>query len=188
MSQTTDNVITKNYSGKFGNQVVFRNRYGTSVMAKPPKKFSVAPTPTQIAHRQLFLKATIFAKNIHTQPLLKSKYAQKTGKGRSIYNLAVADFMKPPVVNSIDITNYTGHIGDMIIVDAIDNFEVKSVKVNITAPDGTLVEEGNCTFDFLDIVWKYEATVDTPAITGFVVTATAFDNPGHSGDDTVTVQ
>ena len=182
MSQSRNNVITKNFSGKLGKQIVFRNCEGVTVMAAVPKPTTNPPTEGQLAFRHTFLKATIYAKAMLANPLMKAKYAVKATKRRSVYNVALADYIKPPVVDNIDAAGYAGAIGDKILVDASDSFEVKKVHVAITDNDGTVIEEGNCIQDTMNLFWAYTTTVAHPVITGLTVTATATDNPGHTGE------
>jgi hypothetical protein len=181
MSQTRNNVITKNFSGKLGKQIVFRNCDGVTVMAAVPKLTSNPPTEGQLTFRHTFLKATLYAKAMLANPLMKAKYALKATKRRSAYNVAVGDYIKPPVVDKIDATGYAGAIGDKIIVDASDCFEVTKVHVAIADNAGTVVEEGNCALDTMNLFWEYTTTVAHPVIAGLKVTATATDNPGHTG-------
>lgn len=188
MSKTKDNVITRNYRGKFGDQVVFRNRYGESIMAKPPKPITIPPTEAQLGIRKMFLKAVMYAKSIHTNPVLKAKYTEKAVNGKTVFTLAIADFMKPPVIDKIDTSGYKGAIGDKIIVDATDRFEVKEVNVKITSATGDLIEEGICTKDAMNLNWVYTATVDQAVLTDVTITATAVDNPGHTGELTAILE
>jgi len=187
MSKTKNNVITKTYSGKLGDQVVFRNRYGLSIMAITPRKKKRVPTPAQLAHQQLFFKATRYAKAILADPIRKAKYAIKAFNGRTVYTLGISDYLKPPVVNEIDVTNYSGKIGDKIVVDASDGFEVTGVRLKITGTDSVVIEEGDCVLDPINFNWVYTATVEKTAIPGVTVKATAVDNPGHSGQKMITL-
>ena len=187
MSKSNQNVITKTYSGKLGNQVVFRNRDGKSIMCAMPKPITKAPTEAQINVRNLFLKGSIYAKAMLADPTMKTKYAEKAINGKSAYNVALADYIKPPVVDNIDASAYTGATGDKIRIDATDCFEVTKVHVVIKDNSGTIVEQGDAALDSMNLFWEYSATVAHPVITGLTVTATATDNPGHTGEKTLTL-
>ncbi|HUP10578.1 MAG TPA: hypothetical protein VM187_00150, partial [Niastella sp.] len=53
-----------------------------------------------------------------------SKHYQKKAKtksGTTAYNIAFADYLKAPVVRSIDTSLYKGTAGTTIVVDARDN-------------------------------------------------------------------
>jgi hypothetical protein len=182
MSKSKDNVITRTYSGKFGDQIVLRNRNGLSVLAMIPKKFEREPTPAQLAHQLFFRKATIYAKAVMNDPIKNAKYAVKAVNGKTVYTLAISDFMKPPVVDEIDVTNYKGKIGDKIVVQARDRFEVTQVNLKIIGVDSEVIEEGPCTLDAMNLYWGYTATVQKDVVAGMTITATAMDNPGHAGN------
>ncbi len=93
MSITKSNAITKNYRGKFGDQVVFRNRFGHSVMAIPPKRSKTGPTENQVAARRRFLLASRYAKNILQDPDMLAAYTAKLRDGLSPYILALTDWL-----------------------------------------------------------------------------------------------
>jgi len=188
MSKSKENVITKTYSGKFGNQVVFRNRDGQSILAKPPKKPTGDPTKTQLETRNNFLNASQWAKSILTDPVLGPVYKAKASKGKSAYVLAVTDFLRRPVIDAIDASEYQGKIGDKIMVNASDNFNVAEVGLKITNPQGEVVEEGACQKDQHHSYWVYTATVTVASITGLTLTARVKDNPGHSGEAMLTLE
>jgi len=107
--------------------------------------------------------------------------------GKTVYTLGIADYLKPPVVNGIDVTNYSGKVGDKIVVDAIDGFEVTGVRLKITGTDSVVIEEGDCVLDPIDLTWEYTATVEKAVVPGVIVKATAFDNPGHKAEKTITL-
>jgi len=188
MSITKNNVITKNYSGKFGEQVVFRNRYGKSIMAAPPKRSSTEPTEGQLNARKKFLLASRYAKNILQDPDKLAAYTAKAYDGRSPYVVALTDYLKPPFVNQIITIGYTGNPGDKISVEAGDDFALTQVMVKIIDPSGTdLIEQGVCTFIQATGLYEYTATAAAGALPGVTVTAIATDTPGHTTTLSITL-
>jgi hypothetical protein len=100
----------------------------------------------------------------------------------------VRDFLKPPVVKKIDVSNYKGAVGSVIVVNAKDDFRVALVKVSIHSSTGVLVEEGNAILDPVKRrLWNYTATQNNATLTGSVISATATDLPGNSGSLEITV-
>jgi hypothetical protein len=91
--------------------------------------------------------------------------------------------MNAPKVNSIDATGYHGMIGDLIIVNATDDFKVTRVKIVITDVNGVITEEGDATDDSVTRFnqWKYKVVSTNPSITGTKITAVAYDRPGNQG-------
>jgi len=187
MSTTKNNAITKNYKGKFADQLVFRNRYGKSIMAGLPKQITTPPTANQLNVRRKFLLASRYAKNVMQDPVALAAYKAKVHDGLSPYVLAMSDYLKPPYVTSIDTSAYTGAIGDKILVIAGDNFAVVNVGVSIIGPNAVVVEHGLCTYVPLKDRYEYSATVAVPTITGLSVVAKATDTPGNTTELTQTL-
>jgi hypothetical protein len=94
------------------------------------------------------------------------------------FDLAKADFMRPPSVEDLDLSDYTGKSGETIRVRATDDFEVKEVQVTIRRLDGTLIEKGAADPDGGQ--WIYETSAKVAEGVTVVVEATATDHPGHT--------
>ena len=188
MSNSRENVITRHLHGKFGDQVVFRTRNGQSIAANVPKAAKGNPTAAQVEVRDKFRMAAKWAKNVLADPIQLAVYQAKAKNGQTPFVLAVTDFLKPPRISEIDLSGYNGHVGDKILVSAIDDFNVKEVSLKITDPAGELIEEGQCQPDESDMYWQFTATVEVPSLSGVGITAVAMDNPGHTGESTVTLE
>ncbi|EKB58260.1 hypothetical protein [Bergeyella zoohelcum] len=98
-------------------------------------------------------------------------------EGLNSYNIAVADLMNAPKIEQIDLSAYTGQVGDLIKVKAYDDFAVKAVTVEIQNSEGTLVEKGNAIDNGLE--WIYTATVNNPNLSGYKIIVRATDNPNN---------
>ena len=188
MSNSKDNVITRNLHGKFGNQVVFKTRDGKSISANVPKTSTAAPVASQIATRDRFRKAVIWAKNALADPDQLAAYQAAATNDKTAFVVAVTDFLKPPRISEVDCSAYKGHAGDKIMVFAIDDFKVKEVSVKICDPAGTVIESGACQPDVSAQNWQYTSMTKIASLTGMVVTAKATDNPGHSVEAAVTLE
>ena len=187
MSITKSNVITKNYKGKLGDQVVFRNRYGKSIMAVPPRKTNNGPTDNQITARKKFVLASRYAKNILQDPDMLTAYTARSRDGLTPYILAVTDYLKPPFVDSMDTTGYHGTPGDKICVLAGDDFAVVEVLVQVVGVNGVVIEQGTCTLNQITGAYDFTATATVTDLTGITLIATARDIPGHTGKLSVTL-
>jgi hypothetical protein len=91
----------------------------------------------------------------------------------------VADFLKPPVVDAIDVSGYHGAIGDVIAVRAMDDFEVASVTVVLRDAANAIVEQGAATHS--GGLWHYPATVALAAGAAITIEAIAKDRPLNEG-------
>lgn len=180
--------LTKNYSGIFGNRVMILNRNGKSIMTIPLKRTgTTVPTTNMVIARRRFTHAAQYAKNILQDPAMLAFYAAKTRKGLTPYLAALSDYLKPPVVEDIDVTAYHGNAGDNIAVTAIDDFAVAAVTVKITDSAGILLEDGPGTPDPVTGIYNYTATADIADPAGVTITATATDTPGNKAQLTITL-
>jgi hypothetical protein len=174
------NVVMHGASGALGEQLVFRQRAGKTVISLPAE-FEAEPTDKQQAVRIKFKEATRYARIILALPDVKEAYQAKAGPGVSAYNVALADFFKAPVVTEIDVSNYSGSPGDTIRVLATDNFKVEAVRVSILNAAGAVVEEGAAiAAPEGNDTWIYTATIANTAPAGGKVSVEASDLPGNS--------
>ena len=181
MSNTTENVLTKTYSGKFGNQVVFRNRGDKSIMAKMPRKNTRPVSAAQSAVRRKFKVACRWAKLALQDPDTLAAYQAQASGMKTPFVLAVTNYLRPPEVRSIVAMGYSGAAGGKICVEAFDDFRVTGVTVKITDASGTVIEQGPCQEDLAADCWVYTATVSVTSTAGATITAEASDFPGHTG-------
>jgi len=186
MSTTTD--LTKTYSGVLGNLVVVKSRKGNSIITMPPVKPEKILTDRQITARKNFCDAANYARHImQNEPELLAAYAAKARNGVTPYIMAVTDFLKPPYVDRIDTSAYDGKSGDMIRVEAGDDFAVEHVIVQIFDASGVKIEQGPCELNARISRWEFIAAVAVTNLTGVTITATATDFPGHSATLSVTL-
>ena len=74
----------------------------------------------------------------------------------------------------------TGAPGELIRVQAIDDFEVSRVCVSIAHLDGTVIEHGTAALNHRAFGWEYVTQVVLPAGRTVVVNVSAFDRPGNT--------
>ena len=178
MSQSKNNIVTKGLSGKVY-QLVFKQWFGRTVVAKRPRKFSTV-TSNQLNIRETFKNAAAYAKAAITDAALKLAYKAKAKPGQTAYNMAVADFFTLPEIGEIDSSGYNGQAGSTLIAPVTDDFKVKTVKVRIEKANGSLLEEGDASLLPDGLNWMYVSTVANGTVTGTKVSFTATDMPGHS--------
>lgn len=183
MAYSNNSIIVGKLNGTLGKELVFRDWEGKTIVAKYPKRKKTDPTLPQAAVRERFLFGTRYAKAILTDPDtgMKEAYAAAVRPRQNVYTRALEDFMNPPVVSSINSRNYNGAVGDKIPVRAIDDFRIVSVRVEIYAADGTLLEAGEAQPDGRGIDWVYTAGQPNPLTAGSRIKAIATDVPGNEG-------
>jgi hypothetical protein len=107
MGNVQENLLTKGFSGKIGDEIVFRQVGNRTLFAKRPRKRS-SLTPNQVTHQARFRDAVFFAKTMLLDPVLKEEYQSLARQFnlRSAYNAAVTDFLKEPQIALVYTDNY----------------------------------------------------------------------------------
>jgi hypothetical protein len=186
MAHSNNSLVTGKLRGSLGKELVFREWEGKTVVAKAPKSREGDPTPEQAKVQEQFFFASRYARAIVRSPDkgLAEAYATVLRPRQNVYSRALEDFLTPPVVKSIHTRNYKGTVGDKIAIRAIDDFRVVSVRVEIVAANGTLLEEGIAELNTNGIDYTYTATQANPAPAGLVgskIIVIATDVPGNEG-------
>jgi hypothetical protein len=178
MAKSKNNVVTHGLSGKIGDLLVFRQRDGQTIVSKVPEK-STAVSDKQLAQRKRFQEAVIYGQTVFALPEMKAAYEAAHKKGKSAFNVAVADFLHAPDIEHIDLSGYAGNVGDVIYITASDDFAMASVHVSITNADQSLVEEGNAVPE-IGKRWKYVSSQQNESLDGDKIVISAADMPGNS--------
>lgn len=179
MAKSKNNIVIAGLSGKVGKQLVFKQVNGRTIVTKFPN-YKVSKTPKQEAHHKKFAKATVYAKNALENPTLKKAYAQEAAKrpGVSAYIMAIADYLKAPVIDRIDTSAYTGaHNGEKIAIEVADASKVMTVKVKIVAANNSAIEEGAAALS--EGKWVYTTTAINATLSGSKILVTATDRPNN---------
>ena len=169
--------------GMFGKQVVFKRRGGISYVSAPPEvDENRVPTPKQLEVIQKFKTSVAYAAGAIKDPVTKEVYSSRAGRNQSAYNVAFRDAFTAPEVTGIIAQGYRGAPGDIIVAQAIDDFEVKSIRVSIHNAANELIEEGDAVMNIgFDRNWTYTATQPNANVPGSKITVTAMDLPGNKG-------
>jgi hypothetical protein len=179
MAISQRNVITHGLSGKIGDLLVFRNQNGKTIVGKVPVRSTVAPTAKQEAVKDRFKLASKFAKQAMLDDTLLSFYRAASKKGQRPFNAAFSDFFVAPTISN-PIGVYAGQIGDLLSVNAIDNFEVKEVTLQIYQADGTLIEQGNALLQIDGVKWSYTVKSNFASLAGCKLLWSAADWAGNA--------
>jgi hypothetical protein len=188
MARVAKNIIMQGLSGMIGGQLVLSIRKGQTIIGAAPSGPKGPATAGQVAHRTRFQKAIFYAKNAALDPATRALYEAKAKEDDlSVFNVIVADFMKAPDIKALDLTNYTGRVGDTILVVVEDDFSVERVLVKIENGDGTLVEQGAAVQQPNPSEWVYTATVRNASLAGDKLTVTVNDRPGNTDTEVRTL-
>jgi hypothetical protein len=177
MATVKNNVVTQGLSGKLGNQIVFRaGKGGRTIVAVRPAANGAGFNEIQLEHQEAFRNAILYARSAKDKPIYMGK-AQ--GTTMNSFNAAVADWFHEPEVLEIDISTWTGAIGQVIRVKAQDDTHVASVRLAITNGNGTTFEQGQAV-QADGLWWEYTTTAEVSLASNPAVIATVEDLPGHT--------
>jgi hypothetical protein len=183
MAKATLSPAFAGFSGRSGG-MVFRQLRGQTFISQRPEPTGGRTSAAQQAQRARFALAGQYARRVLADPWQRRVYeALGRERNRRADKLLASDFLSPPVVEEIGVSDYQRQPGGLIRILAIDDIEVVSVTVTIRTASGTLVEQGAATRTHG--VWCYRATIAAPLDTALTITATAKDRPGHDGVLTV---
>jgi hypothetical protein len=177
MGLVKENLLTKGFSGRIGDEIVFRQVGNRTMFAKRPRKRTTL-TPGQAAHQQQFQKAVYYAKSALLDPAVKAVYQSMANEAslRSAFNAAVTDYLKEPQIASVYTDNYSGEKGVVLFIATVDMFKIQNVIVTIKRADGTVIETGQAIRDQEN--WKYVTTQPNASVPGTKIIVQAKDRPG----------
>jgi hypothetical protein len=158
MAKVGKNIIITGLSGSLGDQLVIKMGKGGQTVISTSPKFPEGRefTAAQTAQQQRFSEAAAYAKDAAKQEPL---YAEKAaGTAHSAYNVALADFLHAPEILEVDVSGYTGQVGQTIRARVQDDVKVKEVKVVIATDQDQLIEQGAATHGE-GLWWSYTTTV-----------------------------
>jgi len=157
MAKVIRNILTSSISGTIGN-LNFYNRKGTPVIRQARTTRKLKFTAEQIALQTKFEIASSFAQEAVADPDLKFYYQSLATGAQNARNMALKDAMTTPQITDVDFQDYNGRPGEKITIRTRNFFRVWQVSVKIFNKDGTLIEEGYATEDWIPAVWIYQAT------------------------------
>ena len=123
-------------SGALGDELVFKQRAGKTIISLPPVPTTKAPSPAQLAVQERFRAAIAYAKSAIADPDKKGLYTLLAPAGASGFNVAFSDFFKAPEITQVDMAD------GVIAVYAKDNVSVVSVTVTLLTATGEVLESG----------------------------------------------
>jgi len=178
MAKVGNNIVVTGLSGKLGNLIVFRTHGAKTVVAQAPQKREGESTEAQEQHQQRFQEAILYGKASISDAEKKAAYKASAEEGQSAFNVAVADFLKAPHIDLIDVSHYSGQPDSYIAVRAVDDFKIAEVTVSIFNSDGSEVEHGAASVQ-TDGSWRYLVTTTNESVTGDKIIVRATDLPGN---------
>lgn len=171
------NVQDPHQAGRF---VLYKTQSGRTLFAKKPASHrEQSREPSGGFMRETVRQAVTYAEYSWDEPIYQTR---SLGTPVSAYNLAVADFLVKPQILDIEICDWTGGIGQKILITAKDNFMV--LRVHLVIRDSEFVwEAGEATqSDTNKLIWTYMTRTPVTREPGLRMDAYAFDLPGNVGE------
>lgn len=178
---TTDSGIA-GISGRVEN-LMFRTTADARTYAQQaPARTKQPGTPAQQQWRKgTFREAVAYGNAQKRDPAGIAYYEQfrVAGSFNSMYNLALADYTKPPEVRAVEIADYREQAGHSLRVRAHDPYGIVAVRVQVLDAAGQTLEEGEATATG-EGWWEY-ITCQTHTLSSVrQVRGLAFDRPGNA--------
>ncbi|MBI3174665.1 MAG: hypothetical protein HYZ25_13155 [Chloroflexi bacterium] len=177
MARVRKNMAMQGLTGLLGDQLLIRtDKAGRTIVgARPTFNEGQAFTPAQVSHHEAFRDATTYAKGAKGLEVYVKKAA---GTPLNSYNVAVGDWLNPPEVKEVDLSDWDGTAGKTIRVLAVDDVQVTQVEVSILDARGEALEHGPAAAAE-GAWWTYTTTAD--GSNAIQVQVVARDLPGHTG-------
>jgi hypothetical protein len=180
MAKLKVNPLLLAIQGRIGDLVIVHEG-GQMYVRRKPKKLPGFRSAAQLAQTSRFAVGSRWARTVLTDPAVRALY-QKACQGHlTPHNIAVKDYLHPPVVHAIDLDSYSGHPGDVIRIRASDDFHVEGVAVQILTVGGEMLEAGQAEWDEAAGCWLYVSRVLVPPETTILTEVAAIDLPGNRG-------
>ncbi len=196
MARIEMNPAIETISGGVG-KFVYRERADGSIsVGKSPRvnRHRVVG-PAQAQHRETFKEAIALCNNLQGDPAILAMYKQivaRRGPLARLRGTIIGDILKPPIINSLDLSGYHGAMGNTIRVSAEDNMGVAKLTISIEdEAGGQVIETAEKSYTTplvppAGAIWAYPTAVPVTAGHTVKVTATAYDLAGNKTEMTQT--
>lgn len=178
MGKIKKNVITKGFSGKYNDDLVFRQVDDQTVFARKAEN-NAEPTERQREVRDRFAEASIYASGAIDNPQTGPDYEQlaKLQGVKSAYIAALTDFLTEPEITSVFTKAYTGAAGSTINMTSRYPYKITGIDVSILNADGSVLEAGAAIQRASK--WRYTTTMANVQVQGTKFVLKARDRVGH---------
>jgi hypothetical protein len=177
MGKIKNNVVTKGFSGKFGDDLVFRQVDNQTIFAKRTLT-PISSTARQTEVRNKFTEASLFASGAIENPQASVDYklmAELQGL-KSAYLAAITDYLTMPEIGGVFANAYKGNVGDVFNIKPKAVYKIMDIDVTITDANGVVIESGKAVAT--ELKWKYIATKANAKVTGTKLKLVARDRQG----------
>jgi hypothetical protein len=155
MGRVRTNNALGTIEGKLGHLAFVHCADGRVLVRMAPVR-KAAFTPGELRSQSRFARAVAFVRSLRANPGAYALYQHAAqAKRKRACDLALSDFLNPPVIQDVDLSAYSGQPGQAVRIEALDSFAVQAVAVVVKRADGTLLEEGAAALDVTSGLWLY---------------------------------
>ena len=174
------NPVLQSVRGKV-RDLIFSKRNGGVFISRRPENGNRILSVAQQAVQERFRQAALYGKSAMADPEVRALYEARAKKRKQpIFSVMIENFLKPPSIEEIDMSAYTGQAGSTISIRASDDFDVMSVEVALFDASDSLIERGAAVQSTTDSGrWIYTLSTSIPTGSPLRVEVTATDRPGH---------
>ena len=146
------------FSGAMGEMVFADNEEAGRTVVYMKKHYP--PSEAQLAQQARLAEAAYHASEMLSDPATSAFYAQIAKERKSTAQaVAIADTLNLPSFESIDLSKYTGQVGDTIEIQAVDDIGLADLEVILSTRDGSPIERGKAVEKVARSgKWLYTAT------------------------------
>lgn len=174
MGKIINNAITGSFSGKFGDDLVFRRLGNRTIFARKGRNQKPS-TVAQTNNRHRFAEAQIYTRQLLEQPDQSERYAvmaQLNGY-YSAQIAAVKDYMCLPEIEGINIKKGKAGAGDVILIKPKIYLKIVRLDITLYNTDSTVLESGPAVKTGLN--WKYNTTTPVEQLKGTRLEVVTYD-------------
>lgn len=179
MAIVKSNIVVEGLSGKLGDQIVFRQRGGKTIVSVKAVRPEGGPSEAQQQQQRKFGQANRYAKQAMKNGPLKQAYELQTKGGQSAFNVAMADYLNSPVIDGLEGEAYTGAKDSPINITVTDDHMVAEVEVVLYSAQGDVLEQGPAELDENGVDWVYTTQMTNGQREGSKLVVRASDLPGN---------
>ena len=195
MARIQLNPMILNLSGKIGGAVYRHNADGSTSLCKLPSRDpNRVPSQRQLQVQKRFTQASADCQVLKQDPEKLAAYQSLTKRRGPMARLRatiMADILKHPSIDRLDLTDYQGQARNNISLYARDSVAIARLTLSIQdETTGQQIETAEKTYKVDDLApsafWTCTTTVSVPTGHTVRVTAAAYDLAGNKAELTQT--
>jgi hypothetical protein len=139
--------------------MIFRRWKDATVLSSRPRFENRQWSQAQKDNQKRFRKAMSWTREQLKDPVIYDHYRKSRHGMQTVWNVAVADYMKMLRLKELDTSGYKGHKGEGIRIRFYDLLRIDAVIITLLTSQGLLVDYGNAE-KIRGLEWYFTAKAD----------------------------